>query len=162
PFAGGSIYEKMRQHCEQEPDPVSQSRPEVPRELAAVVQRMMAKRPGDRPPSAREVAFALAPFCAPAAGPVLVHAAPAPPAAAPARRELARRRRGSPAVAAARPSPAPPRPRPPILPPSPPTPAEQSAPASTVGSQPADGPPPRPEMTCAPSGRRKRRPRIAC
>src|SRR5439155_510617 len=40
PFPGGSIYEKMRQHCDHEAPPLRGRRPEVPAELAALIHRM--------------------------------------------------------------------------------------------------------------------------
>jgi serine/threonine protein kinase/nitrous oxidase accessory protein NosD len=89
PFPEGTIMEKMRHHCDHEPVPLHEKRPEVPPELSAVVHRMMAKDPAARVQTAQDVARALAPFCqstdaipvavvAPAAMPVRV---PEPPQA---------------------------------------------------------------------------------
>jgi serine/threonine protein kinase len=59
PFPGGTLLEKLRQHCQQEPRPLESLRGEVPPRLAEVVRRLMAKRPADRYPSAAEVAATL-------------------------------------------------------------------------------------------------------
>ncbi len=48
PFPGPSLMQKLLQHQETEPEPVSKLRPDLPEELAAVVQRMLAKKPEDR------------------------------------------------------------------------------------------------------------------
>jgi serine/threonine-protein kinase len=64
PFPGGSVPQKLFQHQKATPTPVEQLCPEVPAGLAAVVGRMMAKRPEDRYPTPGEVAAALAPFAA--------------------------------------------------------------------------------------------------
>jgi serine/threonine-protein kinase len=45
PFPGPSLMQKLMQHQEVEAQPLCQARPDVPEELAAVVQRMMAKKP---------------------------------------------------------------------------------------------------------------------
>lgn len=56
PFAGSSGWDlAMRHLTEPAPDPRSE-RPEIPGALAELIVRMMAKRPEDRPVSAREVA----------------------------------------------------------------------------------------------------------
>ena len=65
PFAGEkylSVVQKMRAHLETPPPPITQCRPEVPVELAAVLERMLAKDPTDRFQSPAEVAEALRPF----------------------------------------------------------------------------------------------------
>ncbi len=67
PFASAqfsSVLEKMRAHVEATPPPITRYRPEVPVELAAALDRMLAKRPADRFASPGEVAEALAPFTA--------------------------------------------------------------------------------------------------
>lgn len=48
-----------------EPAPLMSLRPDLPADLAAVVMKMLAKRPKDRPQTAAEVCEALAPFCRP-------------------------------------------------------------------------------------------------
>jgi serine/threonine-protein kinase len=63
PFVGGTLIQKLDKHRWEEPQPVEQARPEVPPELAAVVRRLMAKRPEDRYQTPGEVAAALTPFC---------------------------------------------------------------------------------------------------
>jgi serine/threonine protein kinase len=74
PFAGQSLAELVLRHAGDEAEPVERLRPEVPAEVAAVVRRMMAKRPEDRPQSAAEVAQALA-------GPASAAGPPSPPQA---------------------------------------------------------------------------------
>jgi serine/threonine-protein kinase len=64
PFPDGGALEKMMQHQLDEPAPVEGLRPDVPPGVAAVLRRLLAKRPEDRYQSADEVAEALAPFCA--------------------------------------------------------------------------------------------------
>lgn len=48
PFPGPSLMQKLMQHQQREPEPIQAIRPDVPPELAAVIQRMMAKKPEDR------------------------------------------------------------------------------------------------------------------
>jgi serine/threonine protein kinase len=55
PFPGGSAQEKMQCHRTLEPTPIEQLRPDLPPAFAALVRRMMAKRPEQRPASAGEV-----------------------------------------------------------------------------------------------------------
>ncbi len=64
PFPGTDAREKLRAHQQREPVPVDQLRPDVPRALADVVGRMMAKDPARRFATPEEVARALAPFAA--------------------------------------------------------------------------------------------------
>jgi serine/threonine protein kinase/tetratricopeptide (TPR) repeat protein len=59
PFPEGKAAKKLMAHQIQEPVPVGQLRPEVPAEMAAVVARMMAKRPQERYQSPAEVVAAL-------------------------------------------------------------------------------------------------------
>jgi serine/threonine-protein kinase len=59
--------QKLMQHQTSEPEPLRQRRPDVPEDLAAVVQRMMAKRPEDRFQIPLLVVAALRRFC-PGAG----------------------------------------------------------------------------------------------
>jgi serine/threonine-protein kinase len=63
PFPGTSLAQKALQHQEAEPEPLGSVRPEVPDELAAVLARMMAKRPADRYQIPLLVAAALRRFC---------------------------------------------------------------------------------------------------
>ncbi len=60
PFAGGSLGQKIAQHQLHEPVPIEQRRPDVPPSLAAVLRRLMAKRPEDRYQTPAEAATALA------------------------------------------------------------------------------------------------------
>jgi serine/threonine-protein kinase len=48
PFAGTSLMQKLKQHQEAQPTPLRELRPDVPEELEAIVQRMMAKDPTQR------------------------------------------------------------------------------------------------------------------
>jgi serine/threonine-protein kinase len=50
PFQGSSLMQKLMQHREAEPPSVRHVRPDVPADLDALIQRMMAKRPEDRFP----------------------------------------------------------------------------------------------------------------
>jgi uncharacterized protein (TIGR03067 family) len=63
PVPPGSVAEKLAAHRERTPDPV----PGLPPDLAAVLARMLAKRPEDRYQTAVEVLAALEPFTAEAA-----------------------------------------------------------------------------------------------
>jgi serine/threonine-protein kinase len=63
PFAGGNTLEKLVRHATEDVPPLERLRPEVPPAVAAVVRRLMAKRPEDRFPTAADLAAALAPFC---------------------------------------------------------------------------------------------------
>ncbi|MCI0682967.1 MAG: SUMF1/EgtB/PvdO family nonheme iron enzyme [Gemmataceae bacterium] len=64
-FVGGSMVDKLRRHQQDEPRPLGKIRA-LPDGLDAVLMRMLAKLPVDRFQSPRDVADALAPFCAPA------------------------------------------------------------------------------------------------
>src|SRR6516225_4197328 len=69
PFAEGTIAQKLIWHQTRQPKPLSQVRPEVPEGVAAILDRMMAKDPAQRPQTPLEVADALAPFTQGAIGP---------------------------------------------------------------------------------------------
>jgi serine/threonine-protein kinase len=60
PFPGNSMSEKLLKHQLESPKPVRQLRPEVPQTLAAVVEKLMAKRPEQRYQTPAELAAALA------------------------------------------------------------------------------------------------------
>jgi CheY-like chemotaxis protein len=60
PFPADEPMEKMLKHHLDEPVPVSQFRPDVPPDVAALVRRLMAKQPGQRFQLAEEVVRALA------------------------------------------------------------------------------------------------------
>jgi serine/threonine protein kinase len=60
PFPGGTGVEKLLRHRRELPVPITQHRPDVPPRVAAVVARLMAKRPEDRYQTPAELAQALA------------------------------------------------------------------------------------------------------
>jgi serine/threonine protein kinase/putative intracellular protease/amidase len=62
PFPGGSIVDKLVAHHQTPPRDVREFRPDLPSEVAAIVQRMLAKDPRDRFQIPAEVAQALLPF----------------------------------------------------------------------------------------------------
>jgi serine/threonine protein kinase len=62
PFAADNLYGILHGHMSKEARSLSEVRPEVPRELSAVVARMMVKDPARRYQKPVEVAQALAPF----------------------------------------------------------------------------------------------------
>lgn len=64
PFPGSSLSEKMDAHENKTPPPLEERCPEVPAGLALTIERMMAKRPGDRIQHMKAVAEALAPYVA--------------------------------------------------------------------------------------------------
>ena len=59
PFGGSSLVLTMAQVCSEDHRSLSEIAPELPAELAHLVDRLLAKRPEQRPQSAREVAAAL-------------------------------------------------------------------------------------------------------
>ena len=83
PFPVGSVVDKVDKHRWVVPRPVDRQRAEVPRAVAAVVDRLLAKQPEGRFRTAAEVADAVAPYCTAAActaARAAQNAAPAPPA----------------------------------------------------------------------------------
>ena len=58
PFPGGEALQKLLKHRLEEPVPVEQLRPDVPPGVAAVVRKLMAKRPEDRYQTPAEAAAA--------------------------------------------------------------------------------------------------------
>ncbi|MEU0099614.1 protein kinase [Streptomyces sp. NPDC006267] len=62
PFAGSTALGVLHRHLYEPPLPVRRNRPEVPAALEALVLRLLAKDPGDRPVSAQEVYEDLAPL----------------------------------------------------------------------------------------------------
>jgi serine/threonine protein kinase len=48
PFADGTMVQKLLQHQQAEPPAIDDLRPDVPRRLAAIIARLMAKDPADR------------------------------------------------------------------------------------------------------------------
>jgi eukaryotic-like serine/threonine-protein kinase len=62
PFPGRSLAETLMSHQTREPAAIEKARSDVPPGLAAVLRRMLAKRPEDRYRTPAEVADALAPY----------------------------------------------------------------------------------------------------
>lgn len=62
PFAGSTALGVLHRHLYEPPVPVRQSRPEVPQQLEAVLLKLLAKDPQDRPASAQAVYAALVPL----------------------------------------------------------------------------------------------------
>jgi Protein kinase domain len=62
PFPGSTVVEKVTARTQGDPPSVRRQRPEVSANLEAVLQRMMAREPGQRYQTPLEVAQALAPF----------------------------------------------------------------------------------------------------
>lgn len=62
PFAGSTALGVLHRHLYEPPAPVRPRRPEIPAELEALMLRLLAKDPQDRPPSAQAVYEALAPL----------------------------------------------------------------------------------------------------
>ena len=60
PFPAGAMSAKLAAHLFDEPTPVEQLRPDTPPAVAAVVRKLMAKKPDDRYQTAGEVAAVLA------------------------------------------------------------------------------------------------------
>jgi len=78
PFSGPEYrtkLDKMSAHVHQPAPPICQIVPEAPAELAAIVDRLLAKDPNDRFATPGEVAESLAPWCAGADLPVLLQRA---------------------------------------------------------------------------------------
>jgi serine/threonine protein kinase len=64
PFPGGDSKQKLRWHRTEDPPPVDHLNPAVPGAFARLVDRLMAKRPADRPNSAGVVRELLLPWAA--------------------------------------------------------------------------------------------------
>jgi len=159
PFTEGTVAQKLIWHQTRQPKSIKQTRPEVPDGLAALIERMMAKDPAQRPQTPQQIADALAPFTQSAIGPPpdqeMPHlspaalglpgteAAPAPstPAAAPGPPSSGQRKNWQVPTTSG--------PRPPTAVGPPPRPAGSSGPAAPP---PAPPKPPRPNPP-APSGR---------
>jgi eukaryotic-like serine/threonine-protein kinase len=62
PFPYGSLYDKVKSHRHEAPEPIRNKYPHIPEAFAAIVHRMLAKSPSDRFASAVEVESALAPW----------------------------------------------------------------------------------------------------
>jgi serine/threonine protein kinase len=65
PFTSESAYELAERHVHQEPSPVRAIRAQIPPELARLVDRLLAKKPADRPADAVAVRDALLPLAVP-------------------------------------------------------------------------------------------------
>ena len=66
PFSGrqyATALDKMNAHVHQPVPPIRDVVPDVPEELAAILERMLAKDPGDRFATPADVAVAMEPFC---------------------------------------------------------------------------------------------------
>jgi hypothetical protein len=59
PFKGATVTATLRAVADHDPPPADQRNPQVPHALSDLIARLLAKSPGDRPPSARAVADAL-------------------------------------------------------------------------------------------------------
>jgi serine/threonine protein kinase len=71
PFTEGTVAQKLIWHQTRQPKPIRQLRPEVPEGLVALIERMMAKDPAQRPQTPLEVADALEPWTQTPIGPPL-------------------------------------------------------------------------------------------
>ncbi len=75
PFEGSQYkgtFEKMTAHVQQSAPPIANLLPEIPQELAAILEKMLAKNPADRYAQPADVIEALTPFCTNAALPALL------------------------------------------------------------------------------------------
>jgi anti-sigma factor RsiW len=78
PFPDGTAMQKIMAHLEKQVRPLPEVRPDVPADLWAVVERMLAKDPAARYQKPVEVAQALVPFIKPGAKPAAGGEAPPP------------------------------------------------------------------------------------
>src|SRR5262249_46959207 len=62
PFPGGDARKKIKRHRNEEPKPVGEFNPAVPEGFAALIRKMMAKRPEDRFESADQLRQELLPW----------------------------------------------------------------------------------------------------
>src|SRR5947207_3815143 len=63
PFNGNTVMQKILQHQKAEPTPVEMLNAQVQPGLAAIIRRMLAKKPEDRFQTPAAVALALVPYC---------------------------------------------------------------------------------------------------
>jgi serine/threonine protein kinase len=56
PFRGDNVLDTLRRVTGEEPEPLAELRPDLPAEVAGLVERLLAKDPEDRPQNARLVA----------------------------------------------------------------------------------------------------------
>lgn len=59
PFTDGSLVQRLLAHQTRRPPSIKYDRPDVPEDLLAIIEKMMAKKPGDRYQTAGEVADVL-------------------------------------------------------------------------------------------------------
>ncbi len=78
PFTADSSQELLEKVRSAEPTSLTALRPDIPPELAALVMRMMARRPEDRPPTSFDVCQELATFCRPGTLPQVPQVIPVP------------------------------------------------------------------------------------
>jgi serine/threonine protein kinase len=69
PFQASSALDLLARHETETPEPIASLRPDVPRPVASLVDRMLSKSPADRPQSPGEVAQLLLPHAAPRPAP---------------------------------------------------------------------------------------------
>jgi len=69
PFRRGTTAQTLIWRQTRQPEPIRRLRPMVPEGLAALIERMMAKDPAQRPQTPQEVADALAPYTSEPIGP---------------------------------------------------------------------------------------------
>jgi eukaryotic-like serine/threonine-protein kinase len=62
PFAEGTVAQKLIWHQTRQPKPIRQIRPEVPEGVVAIIEKMMAKDPNQRPQTPQEVSELLIPW----------------------------------------------------------------------------------------------------
>jgi serine/threonine-protein kinase len=62
PFPGGTTMEKLVRQSTEAPRPIQSLRPDIPNEVAAIVHKLLEKKPEDRFQSGAELAAALAQF----------------------------------------------------------------------------------------------------
>lgn len=62
PYQDGSLSQKLMWHQISEPTPITELRPDLPKKLAAIIHRMLAKDPNERYQSPAEVLEALTPW----------------------------------------------------------------------------------------------------
>eukprot|EP00913_Durusdinium_trenchii_P035349 g33079.t1 len=67
PFTGGTVIDKIIAHAEHTPEPVDSQRDDIPKGLADVLDKMLAKNPADRYQNPADLAAALQPFARPQA-----------------------------------------------------------------------------------------------
>ena len=78
PFNSGSLAQRLMAHQTKPAPPITNERPDVPVELVAILEKMMAKKAADRYQTAQEVADAIAIWQKPSATPAVPVAAAVP------------------------------------------------------------------------------------